>query len=93
VLIVKNEDEVIFSRTINSESHPLATVIVYQQAYGEPEKIIKGSKVYGAQAATYVYASIGLAFIANQQTGTTYEEQTFSFMSADEYLKLYGNQN
>ena len=60
------------------------------QSFGQPEKIIQGSKFYGSNVSTYIYPNMGLAFIAEASSGNIFEIQTFTPISLDQYLRLYG---
>lgn len=93
LVITTATQEPIFTRRLSSTNVPGATIAVYQRAYGEPDQVIKGSKIYGSNAATYVYSRVGLAFIADQLSGNVYEEHLFSRMSVTEYMRQFGNQN
>lgn len=93
-LILTQNGVAIFERIITNEANPsskdYATVSEYKNLFGNPEKTIKGSKYYGNFMNTYVYSSRGFAFIGNPNTDETYEVQTFVPMSADQYMKQYG---
>lgn len=93
ITIIKNDIEFVFSRTLSSTDLPLANLSDIREGFGEPERIIKGSKFYGQQASIYVYSSEGMAFIGNPQIDETYEEQHFPAMSVDSYLQRFGDQN
>jgi len=92
-IVSPDGSQTLFSRTLASPSFPLSSVSVYEDAYGKPDQIIQGTSFYGRVASIHIYATIGLAIIANDQTGTVYEEQLFPAMSAQDYRDRFGNQN
>lgn len=58
--------------------------------YGPAEQVIKGSKLYGYNIETYIYANKGFVIIANTYADEVYEIQTFSPTSVEGYIKNYG---
>lgn len=92
-MILTKDGELVFSRTLNSADAPIAGVSVLKESFGEPERIIRGSKSYGQQSEVYIYSSIGFVFIGNPQTDESLEEQHFPPMTADAYLQRFGDQN
>jgi hypothetical protein len=93
ILIVTRDNNLIFSRTLNSKDLPLASITTIKETIGEPEKTIQGSKFYGQEAVIYLYSSAGLTLIANLKTDEVFEEQHFTPMSVDAYLQRFGDQN
>jgi hypothetical protein len=62
----------------------------FLRQYGPAEKIIKGSKFYGRDMLTYIYANKGFVFIANGFSDQVLELQTFQPTTIDQYIKTYG---
>lgn len=62
--------------------------------FGPAEKVFTGSKYYGSQARTYIYASKGFALIAivneAKDEMEIYEIQSFVPTSVDIYVATYG---
>lgn len=59
-------------------------------SYGTPEHIFSGSRFYGPSAQTYLFATKGVALIANPQTDQVLEKHFFPPMSVDAYVQKYG---
>lgn len=91
ITIVSPTGDMLFSRTLSTKDAPFAGVSLFTETYGQPERLIKGSKFYGPEAAVYVYSSIGIAFISNPTTDETFEQQQFPPMNVDDYIKNYGS--
>ena len=91
--ISSSDDQIVFSRAVASKDFPLSTISTYNEAYGGPDKTITGSKIYGKNAVTLIYASVGVAIIGDPQTDEVFEKQTFVPMTADQYIQKYGYQN
>jgi hypothetical protein len=92
--IITQNEQVIFQRYYVPENpadpnHLLIDKML--ETNGQPEKIIKGSKLWGPYMNTYIYGSRGLAFIGNPNTNEVYEVQNFKPVSIEEYLRLYGD--
>lgn len=93
--IITQNNEVIFERVVLVKNQQEVTNISSITAkLGPPEKAFTGSKYYGHQIRTYIYASKGLAFIAATNDATNemeiYEIQTFIPTSVENYMKEYG---
>lgn len=84
---------VVFEQVLTPED-PLesgyATMSEYVQKYGEPEEKITGSKFYGWNIVTYVYAKNGFAIIGNVYTDEAYEITVFQPTSLENYLNRWG---
>lgn len=92
--IITKQDQIIFQRTYvpenpNDPNHLLISKMI--EKYGQPENIIKGSKLWGPFMQTYIYPSKGIAFIGNPNTNEVYELQNFTPISLTEYLQKYGD--
>lgn len=89
--IITQNGVAIFERIIkieeNSNQYPLS---YYKKKYGNPEKVIKGSKFYGIHETVYIYASQGFTLIANPFTEAVDEIQAYAPISVDQYLKTWG---
>ena len=93
-------NEVIFSKGVSSFErtvlltddasfkYPKAQALM--QSFGKPERIIRGSKVYGYNVSNFIYPNTGLAFIAEEESGNVFEVQTFVPLSLDQYITSYG---
>ncbi len=58
---------------------------------GQPEKIFNGSSYYGQEYVTYIYASKGLAIVANPNTDEVFEVQQFKPTTLEDYIKQWGS--
>lgn len=92
--IITQNNQVIFERIYvpenpNDPNHLLISSML--EKYGQPEKTVQGSKLWGPFIMLYVYSSKGLAFIGNPNTNEVYELQTFTPLSAEEYIQRYGD--
>lgn len=93
-LVIETANHIpLFRRTVGSLAFPLGSSSTYKELYGEPDRVIHGSKFYGEAATISIYGSEGTAVIGNPQTNEVYEEHLFLPMSADEYLVKFANQN
>jgi hypothetical protein len=90
ISIVTSTGNLLFSR---DAEQPLASVSAIITSFGEPERVIKGSKFYGQQANIYIYASAGYAFVGDPNASAIFETHHFPKMSVDDYIKKFGNQN
>lgn len=87
------KNSVVFEREIapdNPKDPAYAKVSDYKKKYGEPEKIIKGSKFYGEIMSTYIYARLGFAFIGNSYTDEIQEFHFFTPTTLYDYITNYG---
>lgn len=92
--IIVKDNTATFERSTTPEDPKalgFARIAQYIERYGEPQRVIKGSKFYGEFVSTYVYSQLGFTVIANQYTGEVFEVQTFAPMSVSSYMQLYGN--
>lgn len=93
-------DEVVF---VNNVAQFERTILIGRQTesnfvkmsaqilkFGPAEKVMKGSKFYGAHMETHIYSSKGLAFIVNPNSDEVYEIQTFTPTTLENYLSNYG---
>lgn len=92
--IITQNEKIIFERIYIPEdpsdpNHLLISVMIAK--HGQPEKTIQGSKLWGPFMKTYIYNSLGVAFIGNPNTNEVYELQNFTPLSVDEYIKSYGD--
>lgn len=92
LILTSNNNIALFERIVSTNEAPVAPITIFTETYGQPDQIIQGSQFYGPQASIYFYVG-GMAFIANQQTGDTYEEHLFDPMGFEEYSQRFGNQN
>lgn len=88
--IIAHDNLAQFERTITVGSSDPIKLTAQIIKLGPAEKAVKGSSFYGAHMDTYIYASKGLALIANTYADEVYEIQTFPPTSVDNYLNLYG---
>lgn len=92
--IITQNEKIVFERVYipedpNDPNHLLISAMIAK--YGQPEKIIQGSKLWGPFMNTYIYNNTGMAFIGNPNTNEVYELQNFTPLSLDEYIKRYGD--
>lgn len=92
--IITQDEQIIFERFYipenpNDPNHLLISAQL--KKYGNPEKVITGSKLWGPFINTYIYNSKGVAFIGNPNTDEVYELQNFTPLPIDEYIRLYGD--
>lgn len=92
--IITQNDQIIFQRTYvpenpNDPNHLLISKML--EKYGEPDKTIQGSRLWGPFMKTYIYNTKGIAFIGNPNTDEVYEFQNFTLISLEEYLQKYGD--
>jgi len=90
IVITTGSGYPIFQRFLISQSPGIKTSI-FTKIYGQPRWIFKGSILYGSSASYYIYADYGFALIVNSQTDQVLEEQTFSPMKIEDYIKKYGD--
>lgn len=91
--ILTRQGEVIYERILTAaekQNPNHTTTNELLQKYGQPTIMYNGHKIYGHPALTYLYPDKGIAFTANKFTSEVYEIQIFSPTTADQYLKLYG---
>lgn len=91
-LVITNNGTVIYERAVTvSENKFHPDLALYLKKYGPPEKIFEDSREYGEKMFTYVFASKGLALVANPNTNEVFEIQAFTPISLDEYQTRYGS--
>jgi hypothetical protein len=92
VIIARGEaQDTIFQRSVIPQTGTPILLSEYLDFFGEPERIIPGSRFYGPEAQTYLYAqSRGTAYIANPQTNRVLELHTFAPMSIEQYIQKFG---
>lgn len=91
--VIFKDNKAMFERTIlltdnTNFKYPKAQELI--QRFGQPGKAVRGSKFYGYNVSTYIYADQGFAFIAEEGTGNVFEVQTFPRVSLDQYMQTYG---
>lgn len=92
VIVRATNQDIAFERTVISQNAKPIVLSDYLEFFGQPERIIKGSRFYGANAQTYIYAKTrGTAFIVNPQTNRVLELQTFAPMSIENYIQKFGD--
>ncbi len=60
-------------------------------SFGQPERLIKGSKYYGSFLNQYIYAGKGFSLVANPNNNEVYEMIFFEPMSVEGYISKYGD--
>ena len=91
IIIVQGQyKDTIYERSQVIDGEPPVLLTEYLTFFGQPTKIMKGSRIYGADAQTYFYAERGWAYIANPKTDRVLEIQDFPSMDISEYLTKYG---
>lgn len=90
--ILVRDNTVIFERIltpIKSSDYGYARISDFTEKYGEPDRIIQGSRHYGSLMNTYIYADQGFTLIGNPFTNEVFEIQQFLPISVERYLQLY----
>lgn len=90
IVITKN-GIVAFERQISvltGLTHP--NISEFINRYGQPENEVIGSSYYGEHEKTYIYAFKGFSLIANPFTGEVDEIHSFTPMSNEDYIRLWG---
>lgn len=88
------EDVVVFEREltpVDSIDPGYSTITFFQNEYGEPDEVFKGSLYYGSYLEHLIYSSRGFTLIANPNTDEVFEIHFFEPMSVEEYVKMYGD--
>lgn len=62
----------------------------YINVLGQPEKIIKGSRYWGWNVSTYIFASKGVTLTINSYANLVYEISFFKPTTIDDYIQKYG---
>lgn len=91
--IITNNGRVVYEKAItvdNNYIHP--TISSFEQKFGKPQRIIKGSKTNGPFESFYIYASKGFTLIGNPYTDEVNQIQTYPPMSLDEYIQKWGEE-
>lgn len=91
--VVTKNGVAVFEKELIPEEHDAtgyALISQYTTKYGQPEKMIQGSKFYGWFIITYIYAQKGFAFLGNPNTDEVYEIHIFQPMSTEKYMQQYG---
>jgi len=60
--------------------------------YGDPDRVVQGSKVYGSGTAKYIYASLGFTLFVDTKTKLVTEQHIYPPMTVDEYLAKFGDE-
>lgn len=91
--VVETTDNVVSYEAVTIVPNEGATtphMVDYLAKYGDPELIVEGSKRYGPFFRTYVYPSLGFAFVGNPATDEIYEFEYFAPMTTEQYSTTYG---
>ncbi len=72
------------------EGTVIPRMVDYLAKYGDPGLIVEGSKRQGPFLRTYVYPSLGFAFVGNPATDEIFEFEYFVPMTSSEYTSAYG---
>ena len=92
--IITRDGRVVYEKALtpsNPSSQGYTTVSEMINQYGQPEKLIKGSKFYGWGLDQYIYASKGFSFVGNSYNDEVYEFGFFGPMSIENYVGRYGD--
>jgi hypothetical protein len=89
--LIAKDNLVIFQRSVRPDNFG-ERISDYTNQLGTPERIITGSRFYGENTQTYIYAKYGVAFTANPQTEEVYEQFAFVDMSVDDFFKSFGQE-
>ena len=92
--IITSGGKVIFERELTPENPTTpgyATISQVKAQFGEPDRVIKGSKFYGFPLEQYIYSKKGFAMVANPYNNEVYEFSFFTPMSVEEYVSKYGD--
>lgn len=92
-IIVQN-GIVVFERELTPEKKSeegYSTLSEFNNKFGSPDKKIKGSKFYGNQISTFIYASKGFTLIGNENTDEVYEIQFYIPTSVQNYINTFGS--
>jgi hypothetical protein len=95
-LVIVKDDHVIFQSKTSSLKLGAPDYLKISdliKEYGQPEKIIPGSFIYGPFSSIYVYSSKGFAFIGNPNTDEIYEMQSFRPLEVNQYIEQYVGEN
>lgn len=85
IIIVKHGLLVLQRTPIND-----TTVTAFTAHYGDPEYTAKGSYFWGQNIVTYIYLSIGFAFVVNTNNSMVLEQMYFQPVSEALFKKTYG---
>lgn len=88
-MVVTKGEEILLQREVLLPDMPTSLSDI-STAYGEPNRILKGSHYYGADIQTHVYAESGMAFVVNPQTNLVLEKHLFYPTTTDDYIKRFG---
>lgn len=88
--IISQKGIVIFTRTVTLKPDYSYPQLKEYQNIGKPEQEISGSAYYGKFEKTFIYASKGIAIIANPYNGDVEEIQMFAPMTVDQYIQQWG---
>jgi len=73
------------------QSPDYVTLTSIFSSFGQPDRLIKGSKYYGAFLNQYIYASRGFSLVANPNNNEVYEMTFFEPTSVERYISKYGD--
>lgn len=92
-LVVTKNQKVIFEQAVTIQKnyiHP--TISSYTEKYGQPEKVITGSKTYGESEAFYIYATKGFTLIVHVASNEVDAIQTYEPTTVTHYLAMWGQE-
>lgn len=92
--VIQTRDGIVVYERIETPAYPeqkgFAKISEYKNKYGEPEKMIMGSRFFGELMVTYIYATKGFALVGNSYTDEVFEVQLFKPIPIETYLQLFG---
>lgn len=91
-LVIVKAGQLVFKRTITT---PLANGRLpsfgnLSAGLGAASQVQKGSRFYGPQVQTYIFATKGITLIANPNTGEVQEVQVYQPTTTADYLSKFG---
>jgi hypothetical protein len=93
-VIITEQQTAAFERIVTPEkSNSLGYTKISEiiSRFGQPERMIQGSKHYGWYATTYIYGPSGFVVIGNPSTDEVYEIHRFQSMTNEEYISKFGS--
>lgn len=91
IVIVKN-DELVFRRSVNPPND-LQPIDPFISMYGEPDRIVRGSKYYGGNYEKYIFAHLGFTLIVDSNNKLVVEQHFYIPTTATEYLQRFGEES
>lgn len=91
-LIIVKDGQLLFKRTVTTPlaNGRLPSLGNLSSGLGAAGQVQKGSRFFGSQVQTYIFANKGVVLIANPNTGEVQEVQVFNPQSTSEYLTNFG---